>query len=224
MRRTDRLFEIIQLLRTANAPTTAAQLGENLEVTPRTIYRDVAALQAMRVPIEGGTGVGYVMQGGYDLPPLMFTVDEVEAMVVGLELIRRTGDVGLESAAKRVASKIAAVLPAERMSELERHGLRVSGWGVVPPSAIDLELVRRAIREARKLAITYRNEREETLERTIQPLALIYYVEVVVIAAWCELRQDFRHFRADRVHACEALDSRFAERAEELRSVWLATR
>ena len=97
MRRADRLFEIIQLLRAAQAPMTAAQLGEVLEVTPRTIYRDVGALQAMRVPIEGGTGIGYVMRSGYDLPPLMFTVDEVEAMMVGLGLIRRTGDRGLEA-------------------------------------------------------------------------------------------------------------------------------
>ena len=203
---------------------TAAQLGEALEVTPRTIYRDVAALQAMRVPIEGGTGIGYVMRSGYDLPPLMFTVDEVEAMIVGLGLIRRRGDRGLEAAAKRVADKVATVLPADRLRDLERHGLHVSEWGVPSPMALDLELVRRAIREARKLTIAYRNEREEATERTIQPLALIYYIEVVVVAAGCELRQDFRHFRADRVRRCEAVDEFFADRADELRSVWLATR
>ncbi len=224
MRRADRLFEIIQLLRAAQAPMTAAQLGEVLEVTPRTIYRDVGALQAMRVPIEGGTGIGYVMRSGYNLPPLMFTVDEVEAMMVGLGLIRRTGDRGLEAAAKRVADKVATVLPADRLRDLERHGLHVSEWGAASPTALDLELVRRAIREARKLTIAYRNEREEATERTIQPLALIYYIEVVVVAAWCELRQDFRHFRADRVRRCEAVDEFFADRADELRSVWLATR
>src|SRR5580704_9423170 len=111
MRRADRLFEIIQYLRSAARPVTAAGLAETLEVTVRTIYRDIAALQARRVPIEGAPGIGYVLRRGYDLPPLMFTLEEVEAIVVAARLLRRTGDLGLQDAAASVLSKIGVVLP-----------------------------------------------------------------------------------------------------------------
>ena len=116
MSRSDRMFEIIQLLRRAEKPMTAQALADALEVVPRTIYRDIAVLQGMRVPIEGEAGIGYVMRRGFDLPPLMFTAEEVEAIVVGLALLRRTGDLGLQAAAGRVSGKIAEVLPARSRS------------------------------------------------------------------------------------------------------------
>jgi predicted DNA-binding transcriptional regulator YafY len=219
MRRADRLFEIIQLLRRAKRPMTAADLARELEVNPRTVYRDMAALQGMRVPIEGAAGIGYVMRRGFDLPPLMFSAEEVEAIMVGLSLVTRTGDVGLLQAAKGASAKIADVLPERLNESLDGTRLKVSSWGADAPLA-DLRLCRQAVREERKLNITYRNEEGEVSERTILPLAVVYYVQVAVIAAWCELRQDFRHFRADRIAELRILDDRFSGRADQLRMAW----
>ena len=145
MRRADRLFELIHLLRRARQAMTAAQLAEALEVTPRTIYRDVAALMAMRVPIDGAAGVGYIMRPGYDLPPLMFDREEVEAVAVGLQLLNRTGDRDLQVAARRVAAKIADVLPDLRANELDDGRFVVSGFGA--PSAADMGMLRSAVRD-----------------------------------------------------------------------------
>ncbi|MCK5623072.1 MAG: YafY family transcriptional regulator [Alphaproteobacteria bacterium] len=219
MRRADRLFEIIQMLRTAHGPLTAAAIGEALEVTPRTIYRDNAVLQAMRVPIEGAAGIGYLLRAGYDLPPLNFTVEEIEAIVVGLSLLARTGDAGLMRAAATAAGKIAVVTPGPG-GPLEAAGLHVSGWGVEMLDAVDPGMLRSAIRNACKLRLHYSDHEGEETARTVLPVALIYYVESVVLAAWCELRQDFRHFRADRMLSCEPLEERFMERATKLRAAW----
>src|ERR1019366_3400777 len=142
------MFEIIQLLRGADGPMTSQGLAQALEGVPRTIYRDIAALQAMRVPIEGEAGIGYVMRAGFDLPPLMFTAEEVEAIVVGLALLRRTGDVGLLSAADKISAKIAEVLPGDR--NLAGLPLYVSPWGAGSPMRVDLRILRRAIREEEK--------------------------------------------------------------------------
>ena len=135
MRRADRLFELIHLLRRARRAITAAQLAETLEVAPRTIYRDIAALMAMGVPIDGAAGVGYIMRPGYDLPPLMFDREEVEAVAVGLQLLTRTGDQDLQVAARRVAAKIAAVLPELRADELDDGRFVVSGFGAPTASS-----------------------------------------------------------------------------------------
>ena len=145
MRRADRLFELIHLLRRARRAITAAQLAETLEVAPRTIYRDIAALMAMRVPIDGAAGVGYIMRPGYDLPPLMFDREEVEAVAVGLQLLTRTGDQDLQVAARRVVSKIAGVLPELRADELDDGRFVVSGFGA--PTAADMGMMRSGVRD-----------------------------------------------------------------------------
>ena len=220
MSRSDRMFEIIQLLRAAGKPVTAQALAEALEVVPRTVYRDIAALQAMRVPIEGEAGIGYVMRRGFDLPPLMFTAEEVEAIVVGLSLLRRTGDVGLQAAARRVTAKIAEVLPEEDALNLDDPPLYVSRAGPLPPERVDLRLIRRAIREEAKLWIAYEDAEARRTERTVKPLAILYYIEVVVLTGWCELRQGFRHFRADRIADCRITGDRFAGKGDELRRLW----
>jgi len=220
--RSNRLFAIIQALRRARRPVTSADLAEKLEVTPRTIYRDIAALQSMRVPIEGEAGIGYVMRAGFDLPPLMFNADEVEAIVVGMALLRRTGDKGLLDAAESVRGKIASVLPADDGRRIEAGNLHVSPWGAKAPVAIDLKAVRRAIRDEQKLSITYRNEQGVSSSRTVQPLAIVYYVEVVVLAAWCERKKDFRHFRLDRITACAVTKARFRGEGDALRARWQA--
>jgi predicted DNA-binding transcriptional regulator YafY len=220
MARFDRLFEIVQLLRTARRPMTAEKLAKTLEVTPRTIYRDVATLQGMRIPIAGEAGVGYVMRPGFDLPPLMFTGEEMEAIVVGLALLRRTGDTGLQTAARTVADKIGEVLPVGKRRENQPPPLYVSGWGPNPPAGLDLKRLRSAIRDEEKLKISYAGGTARRGHRTIRPLALLYYIESIVLAAWCERRRDFRHFRADRILSCKPTGRYFRGEGDELRARW----
>jgi predicted DNA-binding transcriptional regulator YafY len=221
MRRTDRLFQLIQLLRAARRPMTGCALAEALEVSLRTLYRDVATLQSMRVPIAGEAGVGYVMRRGYDLPPLMFSRAEIEALLVGIALLRRTADRGLKSAAASALRKIAEVMPRELAAD-EGPPLYVSAWEPEVPPGIDLRLVRRAIGEERKLLLRYRDRDGARSRRRIRPLAMVYYADSLVVAAWCELRRDFRHFRADRMDSCVLLASRFAGEGDALRRAWLS--
>ncbi|GGA13944.1 helix-turn-helix transcriptional regulator [Neptunicoccus cionae] len=215
MARSSRMFEIIQLLRSAREPLTAQHLAKALEVTPRTVYRDVASLQAMRVPIEGAAGVGYVMRSGFDLPPLNFDVEEAEAITVGLSMIARTGDKALGRAAARAAAKISQATP---LSET----LLSSSWGAEAPNGIDLSDIRRAIREEEKLRIEYLDGDNAATQRIILPLSIIYYAEAIVLPAWCELRQDFRHFRADRLQRQPEPCGRFTGRSGTLRQQWAA--
>lgn len=220
MSRPGRLFEIIQMLRSSGKPLTAAEIANRLEVAKRTIYRDIATLQARRVPIEGEAGIGYVMRTGYDLPPLNFDEEEIEAIVVGLSLIGRTRDRGLRVAAARAGAKIAAVVDQAHDPAVADVPLYVSAWTEVPDAEIDVALVRRAIREHRALAIGYADNEGRQTRRTILPLALVYYVEAVVLAAWCNLRGYFRHFRLDRILTCVATGENFAESARRLHRQW----
>jgi len=213
MARSSRMFEIIQLLRVVNQPRTAQSIADELEVTKRTIYRDIASLQAMRVPIEGEAGVGYVMRAGFDLPPINFDIDEAEAITVGLLMITRTGDKGLEGAARSAARKLAQAAPLS-------DALFSSNWGPDAPTTVDLSDIRRAIRQMHKTEIAYIDETGHQSIRIILPLAIIYYAESIVIAAWCELRQDFRHFRPDRISAYTILTDTFVDRAAHLRQEW----
>ena len=213
MRRTDRLFEIIQILRSENRVLTAAQIADRLEVSIRTVYRDIQTLQSMRTPIEGEAGIGYLMRQGYDLPPLNFNVEEIEAIVVGLSLVAQTGDRGLQRAAQQVSHKIDAL-----RGKLE--SLQVSERGVLVPEAVDAEVIRGAIREERKLDIRYSDENGTESSRRVLPLAIIYYVHAMLLVSWCELRDDFRHFRLDRILACSGTDTRFTGQGDNLRERW----
>ncbi len=221
MRKASRLFEIIQILRLAGRPVTAADIAERLEVTVRSVYRDIAALQAMRVPIEGERGIGYILRPGFDLPPLMFSIEEMEAIVLSLALLERTGDVELKQAAKRVSAKIAGAVPPPLRQTLDANALHA--WGFAAPSApaIGLALVRRAIRDEEKLDLAYRDELGRATERIIRPIALIYYSESANIVAWCELRQAIRNFRSDRIEACEATGLWFKGEGDGLRQIWV---
>ena len=224
MRRSDRLFDIIQRLRTARRPLTAAALAEDLEVTVRTVYRDIATLQARRVPIEGAAGIGYLMRRGFDLPPLMFTVEEIEAIAVGARLVARTGDLGLQDAAESVLSKVTVVLPDGLRTQLASAPIFVSEFGAPVPEQVDLSAVRQAIRDEHKLRIAYADERGARSERTIWPIAMAYYVQATLIGAWCELRRDYRHFRADRIVALAVLEERYPSDNGRLMAEWLALR
>ncbi|MDE2199570.1 MAG: YafY family transcriptional regulator [Rhodospirillales bacterium] len=222
MRRADRLFDIIQVLRLARAPITAAAIAAELEVTPRTVYRDIATLQARRVPIEGAAGIGYVLRRGYDLPPLMFTEEEAEAITVGLRLLRRTGDPALEAAARSVVGKLASVLPEGLRAHLAAAPFHVSDRGAPTPAGVDLADIRAAIRAARKLQLDYVDGKGATTRRTVRPIAMEYYSEATLVCAWCELRADYRHFRADRIVLATVLDAGFAPEAGRLRAGWRA--
>jgi predicted DNA-binding transcriptional regulator YafY len=220
MRRADRLFDVIQALRTAKGPMTAAALAEQLEVTARTIYRDIATLQARRVPIEGAAGIGYVLRRGFDLPPLMFTEDEIEAIAVGMRMLRRTGDRSLHAAARNVLSKVTSALPDALRAHLETPPIFVSRQGAPIPPVADLAAIRGAIRDERKLRLAYGDGKGERTQRVIWPIAVAYYAESTLICAWCELRDDFRHFRVDRILQCDVLDEGFPVPAEELFADW----
>lgn len=222
MSRSDRLFDIIQRLRRAKKPMRAIDLAQALEVTERTIYRDMAALQAMRVPVEGAAGIGYVMRAGFDLPPVNFDVEEVEAILVGLSLLARTGDKGLLKAAARVGAKIGTILPADRARQLEGSHLQVSRWGVAAEIKVDLPELRRAIREERKLRIGYTDEKGQRSQRKLRPIGIIYWIEVVVLVAWCEKRRAIRHFRLDRIGTYRVLKEDFRGEGDALRAKWQA--
>lgn len=218
MRRSDRLFEIIQILRSAKQPVTAEVIARQLEVSTRTIYRDISALQVMNTPIEGESGIGYIMRRGYDLPPLNFDLEEIEALRVGLALLSRTGDSALQGAARRIHEKVDAL-----------HGpadwLQVAPWGAAlddpAKGCVSKATLRDAIRDERKLELIYQDEKGCETVRTVRPLALVYHLECVMLAAWCELRGAFRHFRADRIYGCDVLEERFTGQAEALRMIWL---
>jgi predicted DNA-binding transcriptional regulator YafY len=221
VRRADRLFDIIQILRTAKRPVTAAMLAEKLEVTPRTVYRDVATLQARRIPIDGEAGVGYVLRRGFDLPPLMFTTEEVEAIVLGARMIPRLRDAKLQRAAESVLDKVTVVLPEQLRAELASERFYVSGGSARPAKGIDLGALRGAIRDNRKMRIAYVDERGTRTRRTIWPIAMAYYVDVTVIGAWCELRKNYRHFRVERVATSSVLDQHFVANPDLLQG-WMA--
>jgi predicted DNA-binding transcriptional regulator YafY len=211
-----RFFEIIQLLRGAKRPLLARDLAAILEVSVRTIYRDIASLQAMQTPILGEPGVGYVMRKGYDLPPINLDVDEAEAVAVGLSLIARTGDPGLWRAAGRASRKLREAAPGTRK-------LVTSSWGVEAEPSLDLSRLRSAIRAETKLKILYRDAHGRDTNRIIWPLVLIYYVDNVMIVGWCELRQSLRHFRVDRITHGDFLSSDFKGEGEALIAEWETT-
>ena len=195
MRRTDRLFEIIQMLRMEKKSITANEMASRLEVSVRTVYRDIQTLQSMRTPIEGEAGVGYIMRQGYNLPALNFSVDEIEAIVVGLSLVSRTGDPELQKAALRVSEKI------DRVRE-KLDSLQVSEWGTAVPESVNPDVLRAAIRNEQKITIEYHDETNIATKRIVLPIGIIYYVQSIVLIAWCELRNNFRHFRVDRMSNC----------------------
>ena len=214
MGRSVRMFEIIQLLRNADKPCTAQAIADELEVTKRTVYRDIGSLQALRIPIEGEAGVGYIMRPGLDLPPINFDLEEAEAITVGLAMIARTGDKGLKRAARSAAQKLNDATPLSST-------LFASSWGSEEPKSVDLSDVRKAIREEHKLKITYQNADGIQSVRTILPIAIAYHSEAIVLAGWCELRNDFRHFRPDRVSAYGILPDVFLGEGDRLRQEWI---
>jgi predicted DNA-binding transcriptional regulator YafY len=221
MRPADRLFDIIQSLRASGGPVTAGKLAERLEVSVRTIYRDIATLQASGVPIDGASGFGYVLGPGYELPPLMFTAEEFQTIAVALDLVRRTGDRGLQEAAAAVRAKIAAVHPrAAGPVEATPFYVWTRGASVAP--AVCMGEVRGAIRASRKMRIDYLNRDGVESRRIVWPLAVAYFAESTLLGTWCELRQDYRHFRTDRVQSLVILEDSYPANKPGLLAGWRA--
>jgi predicted DNA-binding transcriptional regulator YafY len=219
MRRTERLFAIIQILRRARAPITAASMADELETSLRTVYRDVAELIAQRVPVRGEAGIGYMLESGFDMPPLMLTPDEIEAAVLGARWVAGRGDPALARAANDLVAKIGAVIPAHLRPFLLDETL-TTPVRPIRRDSFDVGRVRGAIRGQTKIVLTYRDETDRESRRTVWPVAIAYYESVRLLAAWCELRQDFRHFRTDRVTEAEFLEQRYPARRDVLRSQW----
>jgi predicted DNA-binding transcriptional regulator YafY len=210
MRRADRLFRIVQLLRRRRTVVTAAQIAGRLEISERTVYRDIRDLIAAGTPIEGEAGVGYRLQSGYDLPPLMFDREEIQALVLGARIVRQIGDPALARASESILSKVAAVLPKELEPLLTEARLFMPGTVNVSRSAANLAIARQALLGQRRLRMKYANERGEETERTVRPLGVFFWGRTWTLAAWCELRSGFRNFRLDRVGDA-ALSDQFAD-------------
>jgi predicted DNA-binding transcriptional regulator YafY len=223
VRKADRLFQIIQILRRARKPITAEAMAEELETSKRSVYRDIATLMGQRVPIRGEAGMGYVLESGFDLPPLMLTPDEIEAAVLGAQWVMARGDPGLVRAAEDLVAKIAASVP-ERLRPLVIDPSTRTRTDRMPiaPDRIDMVEVRRAIHASRKIQLGYRDEKGDDTQRKVWPIAIGYLETVRMMVAWCEIRQDFRHFRTDRITAAEFLEERYPERPAVLRARWRA--
>ena len=220
MRRTDRLFQIIQLLRRSTRPVTGAALAAELEISTRTLYRDVAELMAQRVPITGEAGLGYLLAADYDMPPLMLTQVELEAIVLGAQWVAGRTDPLLSPAARDVLAKIATAVP-----EHLRPFVMAPSTGVPPRLAlaeevVDMATLRNAIRSQSKLCLLYRTPNGAETERTVWPVVLGYSDASRILIAWCEARQGFRHFRTDRMLAAEALGQPIPETKGNLYRKW----
>ncbi len=210
MRRADRLFLLIQILRRGRV-VTASDIAGELEVSTRTVYRDIADLTATGVPIDGEAGVGYVLRPGFDMPPLGFTTDELEALALGARIVAGSGDEKLARAAEDVLAKVAAAVPDQDAETIDAIALLAPPDDTRPPVVADIPALRRAIRERRKVRLAYRSERGDDTTRVIRPLVLLYFGPVWLLAGWCELRRGFRNFRLDWVAGADVLDETFPD-------------
>lgn len=204
MRRADRLFQIVQLIR-GRRLSTAQFLAERLEVSERTVYRDIAELMTQGVPIEGEAGVGYRMRTGFDLPPLMFTHEEAQALVASVRIAQPRLDSTLAAQAENALSKILAVLPAAARAAAETLAVYAPAVDFDPVTRSRLEPLRLAAEGRRKVRLRYLDLKEVGSERTVRPLGCFYWGAVWTLAAWCEVREEFRNFRIDRIRELEVL-------------------
>jgi predicted DNA-binding transcriptional regulator YafY len=222
MRRADRLFQIIQILRGARAPLTAQDIAAELEVSQRTVYRDIADLMAQRTPIRGEAGVGYVLSRDYDMPPLMLTPDELEAAALGAQWVAAQADPALRLAARDLLAKIAAVTPERLRAFVLEPSVEAAAPLARAADSLDIASLRASIREGRTLRLRYRDVHGRESERAVWPVMVGYVEQVRMLAAWCEWRGGFRHFRLDRIVSAEFCNTHYPERPSVLRARWRA--
>jgi predicted DNA-binding transcriptional regulator YafY len=223
MSRTERLLALLQHLRRHRHPVSGAVLAADLGISLRTLYRDIATLQAQGAHLDGAPGLGYVLREGFVLPPLMFSADEVEALVLGSRWVIERGDRRLGAAARDALAKIAAVLPPELRHELDSNALLVGPADPITTGQTEdhgIAAIRLAIRTEHKLHLTYRDAAGRDSERTVWPFALGFFDRVRVVVAWCALRGEIRHFRTDRIVALTPLDERYPQRRQALLKAW----
>ncbi|MGF0536668.1 helix-turn-helix transcriptional regulator [Agrobacterium sp. ES01] len=220
MRRADRLFQIIQILRRSERAVTAAAIAEELEVSKRTVYRDIADLIGQRVPIQGEAGFGYVLDRNYDMPPLMLTVDEIEALVLGAQWVTAHSDRLLANAARDLVAKVTAAIPEELRPFIAEPSIAARQPLFPEPEDGLAAKLRQSIRDGRKLLIVYRTLDGKTTERVVWPVTLGYAETSRLLIGWCELRAGFRHFRCDRIQSADILDQPIGLRSGDLRHRW----
>lgn len=213
MRRADRLFQIIQILRVQRT-VTAKHLATELEVSERTVYRDVADLIGCGVPIDGEAGVGYALRAGLDLPPLMFTEAEIEALVVGARMVEAWGDPALARAARHALAKAETAMPDKLRQRLQSVEVYVPNFHMPESLTRNLEPLREAIGRKRKVHFEYKNRDDVQSERTARPLGLFFWGRAWTAVAWCELRDAFRSFRPDRMENLRVLDETIPDEPE----------
>jgi len=212
MRRADRLFQIVQILRRRRTIVTAKQIAGKLEISERTVYRDIRDLIEAGTPIDGEAGVGYRLQPGYDLPPLMFDREEIQALVLGARIVAQFGDPALARASESILGKVAGVLPKELAPLLADTRLFVPPTRSAARASAGLAVAREALVAQRRLQLKYANERGEASERTVRPLGVFFWGKTWTLAAWCEMRTGFRSFRLDRIETA-TIGERFEEEA-----------
>lgn len=219
MRRGDRLFEVIEILRRAKGPISAQSIGEELGVTKRTVYRDVAALIGQGVPINGEAGIGYVLEPGFHMPPLMLTPDEIEAVMLGVLWVQTRGEPELALAAEKLITKLEAVAPDKYRTSFLQPAVSVAP-AAQPDEVLGAAAIRLAIRHRKKIALKYSDHSGQKTRRVIWPILLGYRDTSRIIAAWCEMREGFRYFRTERIIEAQVLEDSIPRRMDLLRAEW----
>jgi predicted DNA-binding transcriptional regulator YafY len=220
MRRTERLFELLDRLRARKSPATADQLAGELGISRRSIYRDINTLRAIGAPIDGEAGVGFRLQPGFLLPPLMLTPDELDALALGASWVRQRADPALATAAETALAKIGAVLPETVVTFGEIPALVTAAPADAPADAASAGLLRDAIRRQRRIAVDYCDAEGRCSSRILWPIAIAYFDDARLLAAWCETRSAFRHLRLDRMTQIKVLEERYPERRVRLLKRW----
>jgi predicted DNA-binding transcriptional regulator YafY len=220
MSRAQRLLDLIQVLRRHRRPVAGAELARELDVSLRTLYRDIASLQAQGADIAGEAGLGYILRPGFTLPPLMFNVEEIEALALGSRWVAARADSPLAASARNALAKIAAVLPPDLSDLLDSSTLLIGPGERIAFGDAELPRIRQAIRAERKLSVAYVDAAGAATQRMIWPFALAFFDRTRMIVAWCETRQAFRHFRTDRISAIETMTERYPRRRLALIKEW----
>lgn len=220
MTRTERLLELIQIFRRSPYAISGEALAQELGISLRTVYRDIATLRVQGAPIEGAPGVGYLLKPGFTLPPLMFSVEELEALLLGSRWVNATADRKLAWAARNAIAKISSVLPRDVKREFETSNLWVGERSHPAQHDVVLQTIRKSIRDQRKVALVYRDEAGQVSERTIWPFVVGFMESCQIVAAWCETRKAYRRFRIDRISQCRSEESTYPSPREELLKEW----
>lgn len=220
MRRTERLFQIIQILRSTRSPITGRDLADELEISLRTLYRDMAELTAQRIPITGEAGMGYVLDDGYDMPPLMLTADELEAAALGAAWVAAEADPSLARAARDLVSKLSAAIPKELRPIVLDGSSKTIATRLKVSERFDSALLRHAIRERYRLQLIYTDRDGQTTDRIVWPMLIAFLDRTRYLVAWCEIKEDYRHFKTDRVQELKVIGKRYPGRRAALIKGW----